>query len=81
MSVSLKILRKQAERERFERLAVDDSRTAIAKSAAGELAANATEALKMAFQKQGSGAKVAVLRYGGHVLPVVDDEAKELGRL
>ena len=44
-------------------------------------AANATEALKMAFQKQGSGAKVAVLRYGGHVLPVVDDEAGELGRL
>ena len=44
-------------------------------------ARNASEALKMAFEKQGSGAKVAVLRYGGHVLPVVDDEAGELGRL
>ena len=44
-------------------------------------AANPTEALKMAFAKQGSGAKVAVLRYGGHVLPVVDDEAGELGRV
>ena len=43
-------------------------------------AANASEALKMAFEKQGKSAKVAVLRHGGHVLPVVDDEAKELGR-
>jgi nickel-dependent lactate racemase len=43
-------------------------------------AQNAAEALKMAFEKQGAGAKVAVLRYGGHVLPVVDDEAEELGR-
>ena len=29
----------------------------------------------MAFEKQGEKASVAVLRYGGHVLPIVDDEA------
>lgn len=35
------------------------------------------EALKMAFEKQGKDAKVAVIRYGGHVLPIVDDEAAD----
>ena len=39
MSVSLTQLRRQTERERFERLRVDDSRTAIDDSAARELAA------------------------------------------
>ena len=29
----------------------------------------------------GPGGWGAILRYGGHVLPVVDDEARELGRL
>ena len=38
-------------------------------------AASAEEALRMAFEEQGQDATVAVLRYGGHVLPVVDDEA------
>jgi nickel-dependent lactate racemase len=37
----------------------------------------AQEALKMALEKQGKDAKVAVIRYGGHVLPIVDDEASE----
>ncbi len=32
------------------------------------------EALKMALEKQGSSARVAVIRYGGHVLPVVATE-------
>jgi len=40
-------------------------------------AKNAQEALSMAFEKQGKDASVAVLRFGGHVLPVVDDEAAE----
>jgi nickel-dependent lactate racemase len=40
-------------------------------------AASVDEALKMAFEKQGKGAKVAVIRYGGHVLPLVDDEASD----
>jgi nickel-dependent lactate racemase len=35
------------------------------------------EALRMALQKQGNDATVAVIRYGGHVLPLVDDEAGE----
>ena len=43
-------------------------------------ARNTTEGLRMALEKQGPKARVAVLRYGGHVLPVVDDEAAELGR-
>ena len=38
------------------------------------------EALKMAMEKQGANASIAVLRFGGHVLPVVDDEASELGK-
>lgn len=40
-------------------------------------APDATEALRMAREKQGGDARVAVLRYGGHILPVVDDEATE----
>ena len=40
-------------------------------------AKNAQAALGMAFEKQGREAAVAVLRYGGHVLPIVDDEAVE----
>jgi nickel-dependent lactate racemase len=43
------------------------------------------EALGMAFETQGKKARVAVIRYGGHVLPLVDDEeaqrvASETGR-
>jgi hypothetical protein len=34
----------------------------------------AQEALGLAFAKQGRDASVAVLRYGGHILPVVDSE-------
>jgi len=39
---------------------------------------SAQEALEMAFVKQGRDKKVAVVRYGGHVLPVVDDEVEML---
>lgn len=38
-------------------------------------AKTAHDALQMAFEKQGADASVAVMRYGGHVLPIVDDEA------
>jgi len=38
-------------------------------------AKTAQEALRMAFEKQGAEASVAVVRYGGHVLPTIDDEA------
>jgi nickel-dependent lactate racemase len=41
-------------------------------------AASAAEALRMARERQGETASIAVLRYGGHVLPIVDDEAAEL---
>jgi nickel-dependent lactate racemase len=41
-------------------------------------AGSAQEALRMAFERQGPRASVAVLRYGGHILPVVDDEAWQL---
>jgi hypothetical protein len=37
-------------------------------------APDATAALKMAFHKQGPDARVAVIRFGGHALPIVDDE-------
>jgi nickel-dependent lactate racemase len=37
-------------------------------------ARNAQEGLRMALDKQGPAARVAVLRYGGHILPIVDDE-------
>lgn len=40
-------------------------------------AKDAQEALRMAREKQGDKARVAVLRYGGHILPVVDDEAAD----
>jgi nickel-dependent lactate racemase len=36
---------------------------------------SAQEALRMALERQGPGASIAVLRYGGHILPIVDDEA------
>jgi nickel-dependent lactate racemase len=36
-------------------------------------AANAQTALEMAFERQGRTAKVAVLRHGGHILPVIAD--------
>src|SRR5205823_3583539 len=39
MSVSLSVLRKESESQRFERLHFDDSRTAISESAAHDLAA------------------------------------------
>jgi hypothetical protein len=31
----------------------------------------------MALAKQGRKASVAVLRFGGHILPMVDDEAAD----
>jgi lactate racemase len=40
-------------------------------------ATSAQEALALAFKRQGASASVAVLRYGGHILPVVDDEEVE----
>jgi lactate racemase len=39
-------------------------------------AATANEALGMAFERQGDGATVAVLRHGGHVLPLIPGEVK-----
>jgi hypothetical protein len=41
-------------------------------------AGTAAEALALALERQGPRASIAVLRYGGHVLPIVDDEATEL---
>jgi hypothetical protein len=38
---------------------------------------DANAALQLALDKQGRGASIAVLRYGGHILPIVDDEAAE----
>jgi nickel-dependent lactate racemase len=35
------------------------------------------QALQMALEKQGKDASIAVLRFGGHILPIVDDEASE----
>lgn len=40
-------------------------------------ATSAQDALRMAFDRQGPSASVAVLRYGGHILPIVDDEQSE----
>ena len=37
-------------------------------------AKDCTEALKMAMEKQGQHARIAVIRYGGHVLPIVSTE-------
>ena len=39
------------------------------------------EALRMGLEKQGADASIAVIRFGGHVLPVVEDEAADLGRV
>jgi nickel-dependent lactate racemase len=43
-------------------------------------ASTTTDALEMAIAKQGASAKVAVLRHGGHILPIIDGEASERGR-
>jgi nickel-dependent lactate racemase len=40
-------------------------------------AATAQEALRMATETQGADASIAVVRFGGHVLPVVDDEESD----
>lgn len=40
-------------------------------------ASTAQQALQMALEKQGKDAAVAVIRYGGHALPIVDDEASD----
>jgi nickel-dependent lactate racemase len=40
-------------------------------------ARSAQEALNLAMARQGWEARVAVIRYGGHALPIVDDEAAE----
>ena len=39
-------------------------------------ASTAEEALEMAFQRQGRDAKLAVLQQGGHILPLIENEAK-----
>jgi len=36
------------------------------------------DALNMALDKQGKDASVAVIRYGGHAMPVVEDERQQL---
>jgi nickel-dependent lactate racemase len=41
-------------------------------------ARSAEEAVRMALDRQGERASIAVLRYGGHILPVVDDETEQL---
>ncbi|MGE5611706.1 MAG: hypothetical protein ACM359_20840, partial [Bacillota bacterium] len=41
-------------------------------------ASTSQQAIEMALQRQGPDAKVAVIRYGGHVLPIVEDEVEEL---
>jgi nickel-dependent lactate racemase len=41
-------------------------------------APDATAALRLALERQGPKATIAVLRYGGHVLPIVDDEVAQL---
>lgn len=40
-------------------------------------AATTDEALDMAFERQGAKAEVAVLRHGGHILPLTGDKATE----
>jgi nickel-dependent lactate racemase len=42
-------------------------------------AATAQDALEMAFERQGKAAEVAVLRHGGHILPLVGEEAAGAG--
>lgn len=41
-------------------------------------AASASQALALALERQPPDARIAVLRYGGHVLPIVDDETAQL---
>lgn len=41
-------------------------------------AKDSQEAIEMALSKQGPNAKVAVIRYGGHAMPVVEDETTDL---
>jgi nickel-dependent lactate racemase len=41
-------------------------------------ASSATEAVDLALARQGQSASIAVLRYGGHVLPIVDNETARL---
>jgi len=41
-------------------------------------APTATAALGLALERQGEHASIAVLRYGGHILPIVDDESDQL---
>ena len=41
-------------------------------------AATALEALEMAFERQGRAASVAVLRHGGHILPLVEGEQADV---
>ena len=42
-------------------------------------AETAQDALEMAFKRQGREAEVAVLRHGGHILPLIEDEAAGTG--
>ncbi|HZB44489.1 MAG TPA: nickel-dependent lactate racemase [Pyrinomonadaceae bacterium] len=42
-------------------------------------AETAQDALEMAFEQQGREAKVAVLRHGGHILPLIEVETAETG--
>lgn len=42
-------------------------------------AASTQEALEMAFLQQGNAAKVAVLRHGGHILPLTHQKAAQVG--
>jgi nickel-dependent lactate racemase len=42
-------------------------------------AASTQEALEMAFLQQGNSAMVAVLRHGGHILPLVRQKAAQVG--
>jgi nickel-dependent lactate racemase len=41
-------------------------------------APTATAALGLALERQGEHASIAVVRYGGHILPIVDDESDQL---
>jgi nickel-dependent lactate racemase len=41
-------------------------------------APTATAALGFALERQGEHASIAVVRYGGHILPIVDDESDQL---
>jgi hypothetical protein len=42
-------------------------------------AETAQDALEMAFKRQGREAEVAVLRHGGHLLPLIENETAEMG--